>query len=166
MRPRTAKYGSEADLAFALHFTEGFLLDYSIISQETIAAYEATHFRVLGEPTFVLKIGQPSAPLRQLYKEYGCTSATFITAWNPRSVRTSDANNTAAQTQLERDLTERSIPFIAGIGKDPAGQWPGEPSVLALGLSRDAAMAIGVRFQQNAIVWASIDANPQLVLLR
>ena len=126
MRPRTAKFGSEADLAFALHFTEGFLLDDSIISQETIAAYEATHFRVLGEPTFVLKIGQPSAPLRQLYKEYGCTSATFITAWNPRSVRTSDANNTAAQTQLERDLTERSIPFIAGIGKDPAGQWPGE----------------------------------------
>jgi len=166
MRPRTAKYGSKADLAFALHLTEGFLLTDSIISQETIAAYEATHFRVLGEPTFVLKIGQPSEPLRQLYRGYGCTSSAFVTAWNPRSERTFGADNTAAQTRLERDLTETAIPFIAGIGEDPAGQWPSEPSVLALGLSLDAAKAFGTRFQQNAIVWAAVDANPQLVLLR
>ena len=141
-------------------------MDDSVISRETIEAYEATNFRVLGEPTFDLKIGQPSAPLRRLYKKYGCTSSAFVTAWNPRSKRVSDADNTAAQTQLEHGLTESSIPFIAGIGEDPAGQWPGEPSVLALGLDLDAAEALGVRFKQNAIVWAASDANPQLVLLR
>jgi len=166
MRPRTAKYGSKADLAFALHLTEGFLLTDSIISQETIAAYEATHFRVLDAATFVLKIGQPSEPLRQLYRKFGCGSAAFVTAWNPRSERTSDADNTASQTQLERELTEAAISFIAGIGEDPAGHWPGEPSILALDLSLDAAKAFGTRFKQNAIVWAAVDANPQLVLLR
>jgi hypothetical protein len=70
-----------------------------------------------------------------------------------------------ALKQLQEELGSRSTPFIDGIGEDVTGQWPGEPSVLALGLSLDTAKNYGVQFEQNAIVWAGTDACPQLILL-
>ena len=54
----------------------------------------------------------------------------------------------------------------SGFGEDGEGLWPGEPSFLALGVSLDTAKSLGVEFHQNAIVWASEDATPQLILLR
>jgi hypothetical protein len=144
---------------------EGILLAKSVIPPEMIAAYRATNYRVLAPVPFVLNVGQPSEPLRRLYHEHECRSAAFITAWNPLSVRVSDACNAATQRRLEDLLNARSIPFIKGIGEDPAGLWPGEVSVLALGLSLDAAKSLGIDFKQNAIVWAGADAMPELILL-
>ena len=137
----------------------------STISPETVAAYEATNYRVFSDPQFVINIGQPSKRLWQLYEVYGCASAAFITAWNPSSVPTSTDANAAAQARLQEELGSRSTPFIDGIGEDATGQWPGEPSVLALGLCLDTAKDYGVQFEQNAIVWAGTDTCPQLILL-
>ena len=78
----------------------------------------------------------------------------------------SKVENVAAQSRLESKLRERSIPFIAGVGEDSAGIWPGEPSVLVLGITLDAAKSFGMDFHQNAIVWVSEDVTPQLILLR
>jgi hypothetical protein len=138
----------------------------SIISPGTIAAYAATRYRVFRKEPFELKIGHASSPLQHLYEEYDCSSAAFITAWNAYSVAATDADNEAAQARLEGRLTAGSIPFISGIGEDAAGEWPGEPSVLALGIDLDAAKTIGIEFRQNAIVWVGEDAVPQLVMLR
>ena len=137
----------------------------STISPETVAAYEATNYRVFSDPQFVINIGQPSKLLGRLYEVYGCASAAFITAWNPFSIPTSHEVNAVALTRLQEELGSRSTPFIDGIGEDATGQWPGEPSVLALGLSLDTAKNYGVQFEQNAIVWAGTDACPQLILL-
>jgi hypothetical protein len=52
------------------------------------------------------------------------------------------------------------------LGRHLAGNWPGERSVLVLGLELDAASALGIALRQNAIVCADADAVPQLVLLR
>jgi hypothetical protein len=144
---------------------EGILLVNFVIPPETIVAYRATNYRVLSPTPFVLKVDQPSKPLQRLYHKHGAGSAAFITAWNPFSTRMSDACNEAAQTGLEDVLTTKSIAFIKGIGEDPAGLWPGEMSVLALGLSPDAAKSLGIDFKQNAIVWAGLDATPELILL-
>ena len=135
------------------------------IPPETVNAYKATNYRVFSDPPFVLNIGQPSKLLGRLHEVYGCASSAFITAWNPSSVPTSTDANAAAQARLQDELSSRSTPFINGIGEDATGQWPGEPSVLALGLSLDTAKNYGVRFEQNAIVWAGTDACPQLILL-
>ena len=43
---------------------------------------------------------------------------------------------------------------------------PAEPSVLVLGLSLEAAKVMGRQYEQDAIVWISTKAVPELVLLQ
>ena len=138
----------------------------SSISKSLIAAYNATRYRVFTDIPFILRIGQRSPHLLQLYIKYNCLSATLITAWNPYSVITSESDNTTAQLRLETVLLERSIPSISAIGEDPELKWSGEESVLALNLNLNTAKELGIEFQQNAVVWSGQDAIPQLVLLR
>ena len=138
----------------------------SEIPPELIAAYRATNYRVFGQEPFVLNIGQPSKPLQKLYDKHGCRSAAFITASNPFSQPTTDAGNTRLQALLETELLGISTALLAGMGEDPSGQWPGEKSTLALGLSLTDAKSIGIYFRQNAFVWIDRDANPELLVLR
>ena len=108
---------------------EGILLSGSEIPSELIAAYRATNYRVLGKNPFVLKIGQPSAPLKGLYDELGCRSAAFLTAWNPFSQPTANDENSRLQALLKIELSGVSVALIPGVGEDPSGQWPGEESI-------------------------------------
>ena len=107
----------------------------SDISSELIDAYRATNYHVLGSSPFVLNIGRPSQPLQKLYDEHECQSAAFITAWNPFSQATDNAENSRLQALLETGISAVSTTLIAGIGEDPSGLWPGEESTLALGVS-------------------------------
>ena len=68
--------------------------------------------------------------------------------------------------QLEEEIKFRGLAYIAGEGKHPVGDWPGEPSYLVFDLSLEAAKTLGRKFNQNAIVWCDLDAVPQLILLR
>ena len=76
----------------------------STISPGTVAAYEATNYRVLSDPPIVINIGQPNKLLGRLYEVYGCASAAFITAWNPFSAPTSTDANAAAQARFQEEL--------------------------------------------------------------
>jgi len=138
----------------------------SNIPSEMIEAYRATDYRVFDQSPFVLNIGRSSQPLKQLYNKHGCASAAFITAWNPYSQAVSGAENARYQASLERELSDVSTILIAGIGEDPTRKWPGEMSVLALGISLEAAKSAAIRFKQNAFVWVAEDANPELAILR
>ncbi len=89
-----------------------------------------------------------------------------MTACNPFSQRLSDATNAARQESVESELSRLGLAFLPGVGKHPAGKWPGEASFLVFGLTLDAAKALGNRFDQNAIIWSGTDAVPQLILLR
>ena len=131
-----------------------------------LAAYRAAHYKVTGTATpFGLRVGQPSAELAALHRANGVNCSAFITAWNPRSVATSGNLNRASPQRLESQLTAMGLAFLAGIGEDPAGVWPGEPSVLVLGIPRSEAERIGRTFGQLAIVWSGEPAIPELVVL-
>jgi hypothetical protein len=138
----------------------------SAIPKELIDAYRETHFRVLEPVPFVLRIGEFSQILKDLYRDKSFSSAAFLTAWNPYSNETEVVDNEKANDALKHALKDEKITFYEGAGQDPAGQWPAEPSVLALGLSREKAISIGRDFHQNAIVWIGSDALPVLELLR
>jgi hypothetical protein len=54
-----------------------------------------------------------------------------------------------------------------GISQHPTCEWPAEPSYLVFDVSREAAAkALGVRFEQNAIVWSGAGEVPELILFR
>lgn len=138
----------------------------SDIHQDLIKAYEGTEFRVLEPTPFTLRIGVHAPELGALYADLNVTSAGFLTAWNPFSTETSQAENRVAQLKLIRILSLNGFPTLNAFGVDPSGAWPGEDSVFVPGLELDEAKAIGIKFGQNAVVWAGLDAVPQLVLLR
>lgn len=135
-------------------------------TESLIAAYEATRYRVC-DPLhdFVLRIGEPSVGLLALYEMHGVRSAAYLTAYNPYSHVTPDEQNRAAQAALLGDLDSAGAVVLVAQGEGTIGDWPPEPSVLAIGLSRDEAEVLGRRYKQNAVVWIGADAVPQLVLL-
>ena len=136
-------------------------LDASLIN-----AYRETEYRVTQDFFFVLKVDVTSTELATLYKAKNVSSAAFITACNPFSHERSDTDNVKRQSELSAELKRRSLSFIVGVGQHPSGDWPGEPSFLALGLTLETAKSLGIAFEQNAIIWCGLDAVPNLVLLR
>jgi hypothetical protein len=135
-----------------------------------LQAYRETHYRVTTGPNdpeaFVLRVGEASKPLAILHKKSGVDCSAYITACNPWSESLPDAENIRRQENLLHALRTRSLRWVEGIGKHPSNQWPGEPSVLILGLSLAAAKVLAEDFEQNAFVWSGADARPLLVLLR
>jgi hypothetical protein len=147
-------------------FTEGFLFSGSEIPRDTIQAYLETEYFVLGDAPTTLRVGETNAGLAALHKAFDVECSAFVTAFNPLSKDCTPEFNADRQRALARDLKQRGLAVIDGIGKHPTNNWPGEASLLVLGLSLEAAKALGTQYGQNAIVWTANDATPQLVLLR
>lgn len=130
------------------------------------AAYRAAHYEVSGAvPPFVLHVDEPSAALAACHRARDVRCSAFITAWNPGSRAAAADVNAAAAAALEQRLRSGGYPLLAARGVDPAGRWPAEQGVLALGLERGAAAALARQFGQAALVWAGADAVPRLLPL-
>lgn len=70
------------------------------------------------------------------------------------------------QRALRRDLIGLGLPFLEGEGGPETGRWEPEESFLILGLEYQQALHLGRHYEQNAIMWAEIDAVPRLILLQ
>jgi hypothetical protein len=141
-------------------------MNTSVIAEPTIQAYMETEYRAFGDHPLILKIGQRSNDLTAAYSRCGVATAAFITACNPFSRELTDAENGARQAALATELTAGGWRFQEGIGIHPSNEWPGEPSFLVFGLSRQEAEQISTTWEQNAFVWCGDGALPTLVLLR
>lgn len=132
---------------------------------ELLAAYQRTEYRVRdGAYAFVMRVEEPSPLLQACQESFGVTCSAFLTACNPHSTPTPRDVNEAAMARLEQDLAGMGLRWLRGMGVDPAGDWPGEPSLLVLGLDQPAGVALARRLAQNAIVCAAADAVPHLVI--
>jgi hypothetical protein len=136
------------------------------ISEELIAAYHATHYRVFtAAGILILRIGCYSEPLVRLFQRHEVLSGAFLTAYNPFSKQMDDAANKKAQSALLVDLSRNGYAWLDGAGTDSAGQWQEELSVFVLGITYDQAAAIAKAYHQHAFVYADARAVPQLALL-
>ena len=138
----------------------------SVITQSSIQAYLETNYYVHGAMPLTFNIGVANAGLAALHKTHSVESSTYVTACNPFSQALDDSVNDARQAVLAGELYQHGLTYIKGVGQHPTNGWPGEQSFLVLGLSREDAKMLGVRHEQNAIVWCDAEAMPQLVLLR
>lgn len=157
---------NQAGEASALPKTEGFFLFESIIDAGTLQSYQETEYRVQGDEPFTLRVGETCSTLAAAHKRHRVECSAYITACNPFSQILDDEANAERHAALGREISQRSLSRIEGIGQHPSNQWPGEASHLIFGLTLEAAKALGIRLEQNAIVWAGGDAIPQLILLR
>jgi hypothetical protein len=143
-----------------------FLSVESTIDARTVQAYRETEYRVLGDDPFTLRVGEICPTLAAKQKRHRVDCSAYITACNPFGQILDDAANAERHSALGRELSQRSLVTLEGVGQHPSNQWPGEASYLALGLTLEAAKTLGLRLEQNAIVWMGADTVPQLILLR
>ncbi len=138
----------------------------SIIDAATVQAYRETDYKAHGDEPFTLTVGAPCPVLAAAHKRHRVDCSAYITAWNPFSLCLDDQANAERHAALGRELGQRSLASIEGIGQHPSNRWPGEASYLIFGLTLEAAKTLVVRLEQNAIIWTGTDAVPQLILLR
>ncbi len=134
------------------------------MDEDLIQAYKETHYTVQDAEPFVLRIGEVSEALIACHKRHRVDCSAFITAGNPYNKQLSAQENEERHQALIAESKGRSLSFLPGVGQHPSNNWPGEQSVLVLGLSLEAAKTLGRRFEQNAVVWTGRDGIPQLVL--
>ena len=140
--------------------------DKSILDPLLIKAYQAANYYVRSAQPFTLQIGKVSDGVIDLCRRYGLSSATFITAYNPFGEVLTDKENQQRNKQLKLEVNALDLPLIKGFGQDKLGEWGQEDSFLIFGLDLETAKAIGIKYEQNAIVWCGEDAIPRLMLLR
>ncbi len=138
------------------------------MEQSLKQAYEETEYRVHNRPDLVLRIGIANAALAVAHEQHGVSSSLFLTAWNPytHEYPCSAAENQRRQQQLLDQLEHSGLSYWPGIGQHPSGAPAGEESVLIFGVTRDDAKALGIQYEQNAVVWSDRDAIPKLIFLR
>ena len=138
----------------------------STLSEAILQAYRETRYYVEDTSTVILQIDKPSDGIEIINKRYGVSSSAFITAHNPFSQMLSTMDNQKRQHALLEELARQKFRIINGIGQHPSNEWPGEPSVLVLGITLQEAESLGRQFGQNAIVFISDSNTPRLVLLQ
>jgi N-formylglutamate amidohydrolase len=135
------------------------------MDNELIAAYQDAEYVVVSDVEFVMSVDQYCSTLKLLMVDNNSRQAAFITAFNPFSKMLDGNQNQRRHQRLIRDITELGLTFIEGIGRDKSGEWPGETSLLILGISLLEAQRLGRRYGQNAVIFIAEDAVPRLVLL-
>jgi hypothetical protein len=129
-------------------------------------AYKETHYAVQDLEPFVLRIGEVSEDLIACHKRHRVECSAFITAWNPFSKQLTPEENKERNHALIQEIKGRSLSFLPGVGNHPSNDWPGEQSLLVLGLCLESAKTLGRRFEQNAVVWIGAEGIPELIDLR
>jgi hypothetical protein len=135
------------------------------IDPKVLAAYLAAEYVFFTEPAIALRIGERSEALDAVLDAAGSDTAAFVTAANPGGAPADPQDNMLATEALLHAQREAGYACIPGVGRDPGGEWPAEPSVLVLGISRREAEILGRSYEQNAIVFYEKDAALELVLL-
>ena len=139
----------------------------TVIPDDVIAAYRTAQYSFeLHGDNIDLRVDQPCSELKPLLEAATRPTAFSITAWNPLGINVTREENDAAQAELLRVLQTSAHTFLPASGADPDGTWGPEPGFLVFGLSCAAAIEIGNRFRQNALLWIGPDTIPRLLLLR
>jgi hypothetical protein len=132
---------------------------------DLLAAYQKALYVVYGAPELVIRIGTQNEELDALLEADGLDTAAYLTAANPGGELQGKTENELSCAALHQALADAGYICYLGEGRDPEGDWPAEPSILALGISRHEAEVIGRSYEQNAIVFIERGKAPELVVL-
>ena len=139
----------------------------SKVCAELIAAYMRTEYRAFTpDGEIVLRINEPSKAMGQLMRAAGAKGAAFLTAENPFSKQLSASENSLRQKSLREDLIVIGATVLDGAGQGENPAWPAETSYAAIDITREEAREVGIKYQQNAIVWIDATGTPELLMLR
>jgi hypothetical protein len=123
------------------------------IDPELLAAYVETTYWVSSQPQPIgIRIGQKSADLARMLAARQVLRWAFVTAWNPRSKQYPHWYNIGRERAFLQEVCRRGWQWLPGLAAGDGSDWPAEPGLLLLGISRTQARRLGHRFRQNAVV--------------
>ena len=125
--------------------------------------YEETDYVVDDDPPIVLRVNEQHDGVRILMASFNVETAAFITAWNPGSQPLDLDTNYDRQADLLSDIEQLRCNYFVGRGEHPEDGWV-EDSYLVLGISRDDADALAIKYGQLAYIWISLSGVPELVI--
>lgn len=134
------------------------------MNEDLRRAFEETHYIVHHEPPFALRSGQHSPQLDNLLQDTGHGSAAFITAWNPMCQALTELENRTRHHAFLDQLRKSGLSWINGIGQHPSNNWPGEESVLVLGVSFEKACSLSRQQGQLAFLWGVAKKQCDLIV--
>lgn len=119
------------------------------------SAYRATTYVASGPAgsEIQIRVDQNHVALDGLLREYGVTSWAFLTPCNPRSEPLSNEKNAARLSAMSVELEVQCCPLWNGAGVGAGRDWPPEPSLLVLGISRSDATELACRYGQYAFIF-------------
>jgi len=142
-------------------------MSVSAVPAELVEAYNRTQYLMQTENgEIVLRIGEPSKAIAELIEAAAADGGVFITAENPFSQPLTVDENKDRQDRLRKDLAVLGALVIDGAGQGEDPSWPAEASYSAIGITRDQACELGIKYEQNAIVWFDATGTGELILLR
>jgi hypothetical protein len=133
-----------------------------MISKELLAGYQATCYSILN-PKIDIYLARENEALQSFLKDQHIETWCFITAWNPFSKALTLDENTTLNKKLEADLNNYIV--FPAEGKDTLGDWPAEISFFVANISKEQAIFLGKKYEQNAIVYGEINSPTKLLLL-
>lgn len=134
------------------------------ITNELRAAYLRTIYCVFtstGE--LEIAVNKYSVELDALLAAQQVTFAAFITASNPASRPLDAAANARRNEALRIDVEAAGFSYLHGEGRDPAGAWQSEQSLLVLGIAAADATRLALRYDQNAYVFIQLHSPAMLI---
>jgi hypothetical protein len=134
---------------------------------ELAAIYRRAIYRVqlADELALDLAVDAPCPALDRWLAARGAARWGLLTAANPGSQRLSERDNETRLAQLLSRLRERGCELRAGVGLDPAGEWPAEPSFFVLDADEDALARWAAEFGQAAFLAGALGEAPRLVFV-
>lgn len=131
--------------------------------ENAIKAYTATDFQVYPSAKKVvsIRVNQKNKVLDQFLE--AANTWAFITAWNPKSEALSPIENKQRNELLVEEVKKRSFIYFPGAGVPDDDNWSPEDSFLIVDISKEAAIALGKKYRQNAIVFGEVGGVAELV---
>ena len=125
------------------------------------AVYRQTDYIVDdGDLQFTIRLDRSNPELDDTLRSLQLSSWAFLTACNPYSRALSDEQNESRQRQLAELLDEKGYRYFRARGVGDGWQ---EPSLFISDITRDAAIDIGMTFEQNALLWGATGSEPELI---
>ena len=134
------------------------------LDQQLREAYLATTYEVKQLGIF-LKIGESNWHMEEFLVDNNVFTWAFISAYNPYSKDFSLLENEKRHTQLVSEVKKMDLVFAEGFGVPANEDWKAEKSLLILDISKEDAITLGKRWEQNAIVWGRLGGEPELVFM-
>jgi hypothetical protein len=134
------------------------------LTPELVNSYLSTDYlTTVSSKEVKLKIGELTPNCLNSYMETNrVNSWAIITAHNPYSVELSEEENIFRQSLLTKLVELNGYASQPAYGQSEDRLWT-EPSIMIFGISYEMAQAMGICFQQNAIVFGETGYQVELV---